>query len=127
MAAPLDADRPLRMVIEEEPTDRTLEQNAAMWAGPLKDFAEQAFIEGRVFSARAWNGLLCEMFLPEVYDPELTKKNYEKWAMAKNGQKILIGSTKELTHRGFAEYMREITQYGAEMGIRFSVNPRTGR
>jgi len=39
----------------------------------------------------------------------------------------IIGSTKELTHKGLSEYMREITQYGAEMGIRFSVNPKTGR
>ena len=43
MNAPIDPKRPLEVLIREKPKTRTLDQNALMWAGPLKDISQQVW------------------------------------------------------------------------------------
>ena len=42
--APLDADKPLEMIIREQVKTRKLDQQALMWVGPLADIANQGCI-----------------------------------------------------------------------------------
>ena len=48
---PADAERPLEIVVRERQKARRADQNALYHAGPLKDIAEQVWLEGRQFSA----------------------------------------------------------------------------
>ena len=52
---PVDAARPLEVVIREEKRKRTLDQNSLYWSGPLRDIAEQAWVQGRQYSAEVFH------------------------------------------------------------------------
>lgn len=41
--APIDPAKPLQFVLREEVKARKPDQNALMWAGPLRDIAEQGW------------------------------------------------------------------------------------
>lgn len=121
---PLDADKPLELVVREEVKSRKPDQNALMWAGPLADIAEQAWVEGRQFSAEVWHHHFKESFLPEEYDPELCKdEKYRKWDFTPAGERVLVGSTTDLTVKGFAQYLEQIYAYGANLGVIFRASP----
>lgn len=122
-AAPLDAIRPLECLIREEPKKRGLDQNALMWAGPLRDIAEQAVIEGRRYSDVIWHHQLKKELLPEEFDPELCREGYRKWDYDLDGEKVLVGSTTQLTVRGMAFYIEQVHAFGANLGVRFHANP----
>lgn len=125
---PLDETHPLEVVIREEVKARTLDQNAAMWSGPLRDISEQAYVDGRSFSADAWNYHFKVLFLPEEFDPAQCKEGYCKWDYTPSGERVLVGSTTQLTVRGFAIYLQQVEAYGANLGVLFHANPRqTGR
>lgn len=121
---PLDPNKPLELVIREEVKARKPDQNARMWAGPLKDIAEQAWIGGRQYSDVVWHEYFKEKFLPEAYDEELCRsESYRKWDFKPSGAKVLVGSTSDLTVRGFALYLEQIYAYGANMGVEFHASP----
>lgn len=123
--APLDADKPLEFLLREEVKARKPDQNALMWAGPLRDIAEQGYVEGRTFSADVWHEHFKREFLPEEYDPELCKEGYRKWDYTPKGERVLVGSTTQLTVRGMAMYITQVEAYGAsELGVRFHASPR---
>lgn len=124
---PLDAEHPLEVVIREEVKARKLDQNALMWAGPLKDIAEQSWVAGRQFSDVVWHEHFKKLYLPEEFDDELCKEGYRKWDFAPNGDKLLVGSTKDLTVKGFAQYMEQVYADGANMGVEFHANPNESR
>lgn len=129
---PLDDERPLQLVVREEPKQRGLDANARMWAGPLADIAGQAWLRGRKFSDEVWHEFFKREYLPDdatmspeelaehVKDPEA----YRKWDIDPAGERVLVGSTTELTPRGFAIYLQQIEAYGAELGVQFSASPR---
>ena len=117
---PLDPDRPLVVTIAEEVKLRKLDQNALMWVGPLKDISEQVFMKGRSYSDKVWHEYFKTEFLPESFDPELTKENYIKWSHYPDGDKILTGSTTDLTVKGFALYLEQVYAFGAGQGVEFS-------
>ena len=121
---PIDSIKPLEMVIREEVKTRKLDQNQAMWAGPLKDITEQAWLNGRKFSIDCWHHYFKENFLPEEFDPELCKEKYIKWELDPKGNRVLVGSTTELTTRGFALYLQEVEAFGALLGVQYHVNPK---
>lgn len=121
---PIDELRPLEVVFQEEQKKRKLDANAAMWAGALRDLAEQAFIEGVKYSAPVWHEFAKKEFLPEVYDPELCMEGYEKWSIDPRGDRVLIGSTTQLTVKGMALYMEELTAMGAHLGVLFTTRGR---
>ena len=106
---------------------RTDEQNKLMWSGLLADFSTQGILFGRQFSTMVWHEHLKEKFLPEQYKKGITKKNYIKWIEMPNGQLKLIGSTKDLTTKGFGCYLETLYHYGAyELEIKFRASPGQG-
>ena len=126
--APLDDAHPIEVLFREEVKARKLDQNAAYWAGPLRDIAEQAYVKGRQYSADVWAEFFKREYLPEEFDPELCKEGYRKWEYMPSGERVLIGSTTQLTVRGFAQYLTQVESYGAqELAVTFHANPRESR
>lgn len=125
--APIDTDKPIQVLVREEVKARKLDQNALMWAGPLADIAEQAYVKGRTFSAEVWSEFFKREFLPEEFDPEQCREGYRKWDYMPSGERTLIGSTTGLTVRGFAIYLTQVEAYGAELGVRYHANPKEAR
>ena len=127
MNAPLDPDRPLEMVLREQVKARGMDANARMWAGPLKDIASQAWYKGAQYSAEVWHSTFKRLYLPEEFDPDLCKEGYVKWAYDRDGERVLVGSTTQLTIKGFSVYLQKIEADGANMGVLFSASPRDER
>lgn len=119
-SAPIDPDKPLEVIIREEEKQRKPDQNALMWAGQLRDIAEQAYSGGRRYSDKTWHYYFKTEFLPEEFDAELTKDGYRKWDYSPSGERILVGSTKDLTIKGFAIYLTQIEAFGANLGVMFT-------
>lgn len=116
---PLDEENPLEILIREPVKMRGPDQNSLMWVGPLADIAAQAWVDGRRFSAEVWHEHFKRQYLPEEFDPELTKEGYRKWDYTPDGERVLIGSTKQLTKKGFSQYLEQIEADGANMGVQF--------
>lgn len=119
----------LEVLIREPVKVRTLDQNARMWAGPLRDIAEQGWVDGRQFAVETWHEYFKREYLPEDDDPELGRlvKNPEawsKWGYMPNGERALVGSTTDLTVHGFARYLEQVYAYGAALGVLFGVGQR---
>lgn len=121
---PVDAEKPLQLVVQEYQPPRKADQNALMWAGPLRDIAEQAWLEGRKYSAESWHELLKQELLPEEFDPELCREGYQKWTITPRGDRALIGTTTKLTVKGFAQYLESLYAFGASLGVQFHTNPK---
>jgi hypothetical protein len=117
---PLDDKKPLLIEIKMPSIQRGKTHNSFMWAGPLHDLQEQAFIQGRQHSAEVWNEYAKRQFLPEEFDPELCLENYRKWADAPDGGRILVGSTTMLTSKGMALYLEQLIAFGASLGVQFN-------
>ncbi len=126
-SAPLDEATPLEFLLREEVKARKLDQNAAYWVGPLADIAEQGYVNGRTYCAEVWHGYFKREFLPEEYDPEQCKEGYVKWAIGVTGDRTLIGSTTQLTVKGFARYLTQVEAFGAGLGVKFHANPKDRR
>lgn len=120
---PLDDAFPLEVVIREQIKGRKPDQNALMWAGPLKDIAEQAWLDGRQFSAEVWHYYFRRELLPDEYDPERCRDGYTKWQIDPAGERIMVGSTTQLTVKGFSEYLEAVFAFGASLGVQFHANP----
>jgi hypothetical protein len=117
------------IVCREVVKKRSLDQNALYWAGPLKDIELQAFVLGRQYSAEVWHEQFKISFLPEANNPDLAElvkdpAKYVKWAHTPNGSRVCIGSTTQLTKRGFSEFLEGVYSTGAELGVQFLANPR---
>ena len=117
---PIDSDRPLEIIIREEVKARKMDQQALMWVGPLADIAEQAYVGGRTYSAEIWHEHFKEQFLPDLASDEMTKDSYKKYDYLPTGDRVLVGSTTQLTVRGFAMYLEQVIADGAGMGVMFS-------
>lgn len=117
--APLDPKKPLQVVIREEVKARKLDQQGLMWAGPLADIAAQAWVAGRQFDVEIWHDHFKREFLPEEFDPELCLDGYCKWAIGIIGDRVLIGSTTQLTIKGMAQYLEQVYAFGANLGVQF--------
>lgn len=124
---PVDPVKPLEVIIREEKKPRKLDQNALMWAGPLRDIAEQAWVHGKQFSAEVWHEHFKREFLPEDmltdFDSSHVRDGYQKWAILPSGNQVLIGGTTQLTVKGFAAYLDQIYAYGANLGVQFGARP----
>lgn len=127
MNIPLDPDEPIEVVFREEQKIRKPDANALMWVGPLKDISEQAWVNGRQFSDKVWHEHFKREFLPEDDDPnieELAKDGYRKWDICVTGERVLVGSTTELTRKGFSIYLQQVEAFGASLGVMFHESPR---
>lgn len=120
---PLDASKPLELVVREEVKARKPDQNALMWAGPLKDIAQQAWVDGRQYRDVVWHEHFKEMFLPDEFDADLCKEGYRKYDFTPAGKRVLVGSTTELTVKGFSQYLEQVYAFGANLGVQFHANP----
>lgn len=120
---PIDTLRPIEVVFREEQKRRRADANAAMWAGPLRDIAEQAWLDGRQFSAEVWHIFLKRQLLPEDYDPHLCLEGYCKWDIDPAGYRVLVGSTTQLTVKGMGEYLEALHAFGASLGVEYSARP----
>lgn len=110
--------------IKKHVKQRNHEQNSLQWAGMLADYSMQVVVDGRQYTAKVWHEHLKELHLPEQYEEGITLKNYVKWQEMPDGKLRLIGSTKQLTTKGFSEYMERCHAYGAqELEIRFTASP----
>lgn len=123
-----DSAFPLEIVIREQIKGRKLDQNAFYWSGPLRDIAEQAWIDDgtghkRQFSAEVWHLYFRKELLPEEYDPAMCKEGYQKWAYDPAGERVLIGSTTQLTVKGFSEFLEAVHAFGASLGVLFHASP----
>lgn len=120
---PVDAVRPLEVVIREEKKPRKPDQNALMWAGPLRDIAEQAWVRGKQYSAEVWHEHFKREFLPDEcaygFQAELVRDGYQKWGLTPSGACVLIGSTTDLTVKGFSRYLEQVYAFGANLGVCF--------
>lgn len=119
---PVDSESPIEIIIREWSKPRKLSQNGLMWAGTLKDIAEQGYVGGRTFSAEVWHEFFKKEFLPEEFTEGMTKENYRKWDFDPKGDRILVGSSTQLTVKGFAQYLTQVEAYAAsELGVQFGV------
>ena len=127
--APLDPAKPLELVIREAQPMRKKPANDRMWAGQLKDIEQQAWVDDGTGKKRryrdvVWHDYFKRAFLPEQYGEGITRHvEYRKWAVAPDGERVLVGSTKDLTPRGFALYLQEVEAFGANLGVQFSAAP----
>ena len=128
LARNLPVDGSVEIVIRKASKIRTPDQSAAMWAGPLRDIEEQAWVKGRQFKADVWHEHFKREFLPEGDEEDfdrLVKLGYRKWDYTPQGDRVLVGSTTQLTMRGMGQYMEKLTAYGAsELGVQFHASPK---
>lgn len=117
---PLDNENPLEVVIREKVKARNNDQNALLWAA-LNEIAAQAWVNGRQFSADVWHEHAKREFLPEQHEEGITREGYQKWDYLPNGERVLVGSTTQLTTKGFADYVEQVFSLGAGMGTQFRV------
>lgn len=118
--APIDQIRPLQILIREAPRKRKPDQQALLFAGPMRDIAEQAWFEGRQHSVEVLHIWCKRQFLPEEFDPEQCLEGYQKWDVDPSGERILVGSTKQLTVKGYSNYLEQVYAFGAAMGVMFT-------
>ncbi|RFP19135.1 recombination protein NinB [Duganella sp. BJB475] len=123
---PLDDKKPLEVLVREEVKARKLDQQGLMWAGPLKDLSEQAWIEQRQYSPEVWHEFCKKEFLPEELDPELCLEGYRKWDFDPAGDRVLVGSTTMLTVKGMAWHITQIHALGGSLGVEFHEAPPRG-
>ena len=121
---PLDEDSPLEVVIREKAKVRGMDQNALYWVGPLADIAAQAWVAGRQYSDTVWHEQFKAEFLPEEGDHDLGELvkdplAWRKWDFTPNGERVLVGSTTQLTKKGFSQYLTQVEAYGASLGVQF--------
>ena len=124
--APLDAKRPLELVLREEVKARKPDQNALMFAGPIRDIADQAWLDGKQFSGEVWHEYMKRQFLPDQFDAELCMEGYVKWESDPGGDPVLVGSTKKLTVHGFSLHLEQVFAFGASLGVQFHESPQRG-
>lgn len=117
---PIDPLRPVEVVAREEVKARKPDQQALMFAGPLRDISEQAWFEGRQYSVEVLHEYCKRQFLPEEFDPEQCLEGFIKWDIDPSGERILVGSTKQLTVKGYSNYLEQVFAFGAALGVQFS-------
>lgn len=103
---------------------RTLEQQSLMWIR-VGEIAAQAWVGGRQYSDEVWHEQLKREYLPDEEGPtKRCRKGYVKWAVMPSGERVLVGSTTQLTTVGMSEYMDQVMAYGAgDLGVRFAPTP----
>ena len=112
--------KPWQVDIGPEKKVRSLSANARYWAGTLKDIERDATYEGQHYRAELWHEHASELFLPDEADFDFDENHvtnpnkYRKWEyppMLKHRR--LIGSTTQLTVKGFAVYQERVEAYFA--------------
>lgn len=116
----------LEVLVREPVKVRGLDANALMWAGPLKDISAQAWVQGRQYSDVVWHENFKREYLPEADDPDLGELvkdpfTWRKWDWTPAGDRVLVGSTTDLTKKGFSRHLTQVEAFGAGLGVQFGV------
>jgi hypothetical protein len=117
---PLDAEKPLQVIVREEVKARGLDANGYYWLR-IGEIASQAWFEGKQFSKEVWHIYLGKHHMPEM----ITTKDGEarsKWVESPDGSMVVI-STTQLERGCFAAYTEIVEAFGASLGVQFSANP----
>lgn len=125
---PLDPDRPLQVLIREEPRKRKVDANAAYWAGPLADIARQAWHNSRQYRAEEWHEGFKALFLPDPDAPDFdpthvaNPETYRKWSINPvTGDRQCVGSTTWLTDKGMHIFRLQVEAFAAQtFGVVFT-------
>ncbi|WP_374356230.1 recombination protein NinB [Chitinimonas sp.] len=97
--------KPLAVIVSQHKTKRTIEQNKRMWT-LLHEIEEAAWLNGRQYSAAAWNEYFAGLFI-----------GYEE--LPDGRQKAI--STTTLSVPEMADHQTRIEAYAAsELGIHFT-------
>jgi hypothetical protein len=120
--APLDPMRPLEWIVREKAIKRNTTQNALMWSSALADIAEQVWIDSKKYTIKMWHEHCKREFLPDEFTEGITKEGYKKWDFMPSGERVLIGSTGDLTTGGFSSYLEQVYAFGASYGVMFRAN-----
>ena len=125
VAALLNAPSGIEVVLREPVKVRKDTQNALMWSGTLADIARQAWVDGRQYSDEIWHEHCKRQYLPEEDDPDLHELvkdpcGYRKWDYTPSCDRVCVGSTTELTVKGFSVYLDQVYAFGASLGVLFS-------
>ena len=121
--APIDPINPIEFVIREAVKVRKDTQNALMWTSALKDISEQAWLDGKQYSVDIWHEYCKEQFLPNEHQEGITKEGYKKYDYMPDGSRAMVGSTTQLTVKGFSDYITQVYALGGELGVLFRANP----
>ncbi len=89
----------------------------------MTDIAKQAWFEGRQHSVEVLHDFCKREFLPEEFDSELCRDGYRKWDIDPLGRRVLIGSTTQLTVKGYSLYLEQVFAFGSNLGVVFSASP----
>ena len=114
---PVSDNNPLEIVIRPYKAKRKVEANGLYWLR-LGEIADQAYAEGKQYSAYTWHEYMKRRFLPDV-----DTKGNQKWAHLPSGDRALIMSTTTLNTSEFAEYITQVEAFGASLGVMFSASP----
>lgn len=107
---PLNASgTPLFVIITSTEEKRRAQQNKYYWAVVIRSIADQAWVNGKQFSAEAWHELFAQMY------------GIHKDVTLPNGKVVTKRlSTTEMKVREFSEYTEKVIAYGSlELGVRF--------
>jgi len=104
-----DAETPLFLIVTSAEEKRRAQQNKYYWAVVIRSIADQAWVQGKQFSAEAWHEYFASQY------------GIKKEVEMPNGciaTKRL--STTEMKVKEFSEYTEKVTAYGAtELAVRF--------
>ena len=93
------AGRPLGVLVAEHKAKRTGPQNRFYWGAALRSIAENAWVDGKQYSAEAWHEHFKRQFIGVEETPD--------------GGRVGI-STTTLDVAAFSEYVERVMQYAAE-------------
>lgn len=125
---PLDPDKPVQVLIREEPRQRKKSANDAYWAGPMRDIEEKAWHKGRKYRAEEWHEGFKELFLPDPDSPDFNPRHvtnpdeYRKWDTNPiTGKRSCVGSTTQLTDEGMWDFRTQVEALmSQEYGVQFT-------
>jgi hypothetical protein len=112
--------RPCMMTFGKYSAKRNNDQNALYWS-LLGEIAEQAFVEGRAFSADSWHEYMKLHVMPTMVELA-SGEIVPKWVELPGGGRI-VRSTTELSKACFADYITLVEKEGASIGVFFSADP----
>lgn len=130
IAAITNAPSGIECVLREQVKARKLDQNALMWVGPLADISAQAWVANRTYSDTVWHKQFKAEYLPEEDAPDLHELvkdpfKYRKWDWTPKGERVCVGSTTDLTVKGFSQYLEQVYAFGASLGVLFSAGSKS--
>ncbi|MGI4812123.1 MAG: recombination protein NinB [Janthinobacterium lividum] len=104
-----DRGEPLRIIVTAEEKQRNAQQNKLYWGGVLRYIAEQAWVDGRQFSADTWHEHYARMY-GECED--VTLPDGEIIVRRKSTTKMTVGE--------FSGYIDRVRAHAAmNLGVEF--------